>query len=360
MAIIADWLTNLGGAERVVLDMHKAFPEADIYTSAYNPEKLPQFKRAKIYTSFLQKFPFAKTKHQLFLGLMPYAFESFDLSKYDVVLSSSFACAKGVITKPQTTHICYCHTPMRYVWDESHSFIETHSMNPILKKFAKPMLHKMRIWDKLASDRPNIYIANSNHIANKIKKYYEKDSTVIYPAVGINPDNEITNNKEDFYIAAGRIKAYKRFDLIIEAFNKLQKRLYIIGTGEELNNLKSLNKNPNTEFLGFVDEKLLKKLYSRAKALIFPQNEDFGIIPIEAQSFGCPIIAYKKGGSLETVINKKTGIFFDKQDSESLIEAINQFEKLELDYNQIREHAKKFSQDRFQNEIKDFVFSKLK
>jgi glycosyltransferase involved in cell wall biosynthesis len=358
IAIIADWLTNQGGAEKVVFDLHQAFPDAPIYTSIYNPEKLPQFKKAKIHTSFLNNFPFAKNKHQLYLALVPYAFESFDLTEYDIVISSSFACAKGVITAPETTHICYCHNPMRYIWDESHQYVKEHNFNPILKLIAKPFLHKIRIWDRITADRVDHFIANSKFVANRIKKYYQRESTVIHPGIEFTHKNpQIKEQKENFYLAAGRIKAFKRFDLIVKAFNISKQNLKIVGTGEDLDRLKELNTNPNTEFLGFVSSNELTRLFQNAKGFIFPQAEDFGITPVEAQYFGCPVIAYGKGGALETVIKEKTGIFFDQQTEESLNQAISVFEKTKFDYQAIHEHAYQFNANNFIQKIKQFVNS---
>ncbi len=355
VAIVCDWLTNLGGAEKVVFDMHVAYPNADIYTSIYNPSALPQFEGAKIFTSFLQNMPFAKKKHFLYLPLMPHAFESFDLSEYDIVISSSFACAKGVITKPDTLHICYCHTPMRYVWDQSHEYIKNHGMNPALKKLGKSFLHRLRQWDKLASERVDYYIANSAYISEKIKKYYGRDSVVIHPGVNFDKEKSDITKREDYYMSAGRLKAYKRFDLVVKAFNETKKKLYIIGTGEELENLKKLNINPNTHFLGFVEDKVLKRLYRGAKGFIFPQCEDFGITPIEAQHYGCPLIALRQGGVLETVKDGETGVFFDSQDVASLVAAINKADRKKWDHKAIQKHSRKFTSERFRHDLAKFV-----
>jgi len=356
IAIVCDWLTNLGGAERVVLDMHKAFPKAPIFTSVYNKKKLPEFAKADIRTSFLQNFPFSKSKHQLYLAMMPYAFESFDLSKYDIILSSCFACSKGVISKTETQHICYCHNPMRYVWDDSHQYLDNYNTSKFIKFLALPKLHKIRIWDRLAADRVDTYIANSKFVSKRIEKYYKSKSKVIHPGISLKKTvDKIITDKEDYYIAAGRLKNYKRFDLIIEAFNKLNKKLYIIGEGEAKEELEKLNNNPKTKFLGFISEKELIKYYSTAKALIFPQIEDFGITPLEAQYFGCPVIAFKKGGALETVKDKITGIFFEEQTINSLIEAIQKFEETKFDHTKIHQHATQFESKKFQEKLKKFV-----
>jgi len=356
IAIVCDWLTNLGGGEKVVLDMHKAFPNAPIYTSLFNEEKLPEFKNADIRTSFIQKIPFAKKKHQLFLGLMPYAFESFDLSDYDIVLSSCFACSKGVITKVETQHICYCHNPMRYVWDDSHQYLKDYNISKIIKFFAKPILHKIRIWDRVAADRVDTYIANSEFVKKRIKKYYKAESEVINPGITLEASlKDVRKIKGDYYLAIGRLENYKKFDLIVETFNKLQKPLIIIGRGKAKEQLEKMNTSPNTKFLGFVSYEVLKEHFLNAKGMIFPQCEDFGITQIEAQYFGCPVIAYKKGGALETIIDNKTGIFFEKQNAQSLAKAIEKAENTKFDYSKIHLHAKQFESAKFQEKLKDFV-----
>jgi glycosyltransferase involved in cell wall biosynthesis len=356
IAIVADWLTNQGGAEKVIYDLHTIFPDAPIYTTVYNSEKLSQFKNAKIHTSFLQNLPFAKKFYQLYLALMPYAFESFDFSNYDIVISSSFACAKGIITKPETTHICYCHNPMRYIWDESHQYQAEHNFPWIVKILAKPFLHKLRLWDKLTADRVDYFISNSDFVGKRIQKYYKRTSTKIYPGISfpeIKP--EIKTKKKDFYLAAGRLKPHKRFDLTIQAFNISQENLIIAGQGEDLERLKSLNTNPNTKFLGFVSDKKMSQLFSNAKAFIFPQAEDFGITPVEAQFFGCPVIAYAKGGALETVINNKTGIYLDKQTPEALNQAIKKLNSTKFNYQEIHQNSQKFSNQIFKQKILSYI-----
>jgi glycosyltransferase involved in cell wall biosynthesis len=356
IAIVADWLTNQGGAEKVIYDIHQTFPEAPIYTSVYNAEKLPQFNKAEIKTSFIQNLPFSKKHHQLYLGLMPYAFESFDFSDYDIVISSSFACAKGILTKPETLHICYCHNPMRYIWDESHQYVREHNLNPILKFLSTPFLHRIRQLDQLTANRVDHYISNSNFVARRINKYYHHKATTVYPATDFNNIKpNIKTNKKDFYLAAGRLKPFKRFDLIIEAFNITQKKLIIAGTGEDLPRLQKLNTNPNTTFAGFVSDQKLIDLYQNAKGFIFPQAEDFGITPIEAQFHGCPIIAYAKGGALETVIEKETGLFFKEQSTESLNQAINKFEKQSFDYQKVHLNGSKYNSQNFKKELLNLV-----
>ena len=360
IAIVADWLTNQGGAENVVLDLMEAFPQADLYTSIYNAAKLPQFAKYNPKTSFVNKLPFAQKKHQLYLALMPYAFESFDLREYDVVISSSFACSKGIITKPETLHISYCHTPMRYVWGAYIDFISRYKLPKILKAMAKPLLHKIRIWDFVASQRVDKFIANSNYIKTRIQKFYRADSIVLNPGIeepitDLEPIESLAD--KPFYLAIGRLTSHKRFDLIIEAFNRTKQTLVIAGDGDILSDLMSLNTNPNTHFVGFVSKQQRAWLYSKAQALIFPQKEDFGIVPIEAQSYGCSIIAYNKGGILDSVQNGVQGVLFDIQSVDCLVDAIAKHSEIKFDKKQIKQHASKFYRSEFQNKIKEIVTS---
>ena len=354
IAIVCDWLTNRGGAERVIYAIHQMFPDAPIYTTLFN-KNLHEFKNAKIITSYLQKIPFASKRHQFFLPLMPQIFESFNLDEYDIVISSSHACAKGIITKPKTLHVCYCHSPMRYVWDNAKTYIKEYEMNPILKFIAKPFLHRIRLWDKLAAARPDHYISNSEFIKEKIKKFYKRDSEVIHPPVDTQKF-QISNEPKTYYLAIGRLTPYKKFSLLLDVFNGLNEKLIIVGKGVEYKKLKSMA-SKNIEFLGHVSESELANLYANAKALIFPQEEDFGITPLEAMASGTPVIAYKAGGALETVIPGVTGIFFDKQDPISIEAAIYKFEKMhdKFDPEKIKKHAEKFSIENFAVKISDFL-----
>lgn len=355
VAVIADWLTSRGGAEEVIVDILKVYPQADIYTSTYNHKLFPEFAKNKVYTSFLQKIPFLKYKHQLLITLMPLAFESFDLSKYELVISSSVACSKGVITKPETLHISYCHTPMRFTWNQCHTYIKNFPLPSILKKIATKQIHKIRMWDFLASQRVDKFIANSENVKKRIKKYYKQESIVIHPGVKKPTISKQPHpEKNEYYLGLGRIISYKKFDLIIKAFNQTQKNLVIIGDGNMLKSLKKLNTNPNTKFLGFVDNKTKNQYLSNAKALIFPQDEDFGITPLEAQSHGVPVIAFNKGGAKETV-NQQTGIFFDHQTPNSINQAIQEFESKQFEKNTIIQHANTFSNNIFQAKIKKTI-----
>lgn len=356
VAIVHEWLTTIGGSEKVILELKKLFPEAPIYTLVYNRKKLGKyFDKYLIITSNLQKNPLAQIKHQLFFKYMPRAFESFDMSDFDLVISSSSAFAKGVITSPNSVHICYCHTPPRYLWDLTHEYLKDY--NVIIRRYLEKNFHYLRMWDTIAANRVDYFVANSNYVANRIKKFYKRDCKVIYPPVDTEYFTPATDkNIEDYYLIVSRLVPYKRVDLAIEAFNQLSKRLVIVGDGPEYKKLKSIAKS-NIEFLGYQPDETIKELYQRCKALIFPGIEDFGIVPVEVQACGRPVIALKKGGAVETVEEGKTGVFFEKQDVESLKEAVFKFEKdidkFNKDY--IRSHAEKFSAERFRKEFNDFI-----
>lgn len=358
IAIVCDWLTTSGGAEKIILSLHRLFPHAPIFTTVYNPKKVTGFENATIYTSYIQHLPFAKTKHQIYLNLMPRVFEKFNLNEYDIVISSSHSCAKGVITKPQTLHICYCHSPMRYAWENSIRYIREYDMNPLLKALAPWFIHKIRLWDRLSADRVDYFVANSRHIQRRIYKYYRRPSTVIHPFIDTQKFSD-GGRREEFYLAVGRLTPYKRFDLLVETFNETGLPLKIVGTGVSEKKLRAAAKE-NIEFLGFVSDEELRRLYSAAKALIFPQLEDFGIIPLEAMACGCPVIAYGEGGALETVVDGKTGILFPEQSKEALKKAIRQRATHKFVHKDIETHAKKFSEERFQDEMIQYIEKKWK
>jgi len=355
IAIVTDWMSSFGGETRVLLAMHELFPEAPIYTTVYNPSAVPQFHKAKVITSFIDKIPFARKRHQLFLGLMPLAFESFDLSEYDIVLSSSHACSKGIITKVDALHICYCHTPMRYAWDDCHRYIRENSplKNFGGKYFASKLLHSIRMWDRLAADRVDSFISNSKYIKRRIEKYYQRDSKVIYPPIQTS-NFHIEEGKKEYYLAGGRIVQNKRFDLIVEAFNDLGYPLKIFGKGPLLAELKEKAK-ANIEFLGFVNDEDTAKLYANAKAYIVPQLEDFGITTVESLSAGTPVIGLRDGGTGEIVTDGITGVLMDEQSSPCLIQMVKKFETMTFDANVIRQNALKYDVARFKRELKTYI-----
>ncbi len=355
IAIVADWLTSRGGAERVVLALSEAFPQADIFTSVYKSEIFPELVQRKVVTSFLQTMPLGK-KHQLWPTLRPLAFELLNLDDYDIVISSAHAEAKGVITKPETLHICYCHTPTRYYWSHYHYYLqhpEFGTFNPIISWIMPKLIHRLRLWDRVAADRADVYIANSQTTQRRIKKYYEHDSAVISPPVNIdrfNPSSDIGN----YFLVVGRQTAYKRTDLAIAAFNKLGLPLKVIGTGPALKKWM-LGARKNIQFLGRVSDVEVAKYLAQTQALIMPQEEDAGIVPLEAMASGRPVIAYRGGGAMETVIEGKTGLFFDQQTVPALIAAVQQFKTVKWDTAAIRTHAEKFDTKVFQRKIKEFT-----
>jgi glycosyltransferase involved in cell wall biosynthesis len=349
IAIVADWLTNYGGAESVVSAFHDMFPEAPVYTTMYKPRDMRELGKLKnVHTSFLQKIPFVK--HQWMLGQMPVAVEMFNLDEYDVVLSSCHSVAKGVITKPSTLHITYCHTPMRYAW-------ESWDLESRMKKFPRfthgyirRKIQEIRRWDFAAAQRADKYIANSTHIAQQIKKHYGRDAEVIYPPVHSEKFKPVAHPTGDYYFSVGRLIPYKKFDLLVQTFNESGMLLKIAGDGPELSKLRKMA-GPNVEVTGYVDEKKLVELYANCRGFLFPQIEDAGIVPLEAMACGRPVIALNHGGSLDTMIEGKTGVFFKEQTPQSISEAIRRFEGMNFDPVFIRRHAEKFDVEKFKEKI---------
>ena len=360
-ALINDWYNQNGGAEKVIHSLNSVWNDFDHFAlvdtlKVDERDFILNGKHAK--TSFIQNLPFAKKDHRKYLQFFPYAIEQFDLREYDLVISSSSSIAKGVLTNSSQLHICYCHSPIRYAWDLYHQYLEEGNLKSGIKGFyAKYVLHKMRNWDVLTANRPDYYIANSEYIAARIKKIYDKVATVIYPPV--NTDYFILEeNKEDYYFTASRMVPYKKMQLIVETFNRFpDKKLIVGGNGPDFKKIKKIAKE-NIILLGYVSQEDLKIYLQKAKVFIFAAEEDFGIAPVEAQACGTPVIAYGKGGSLETIINKKTGLFFEQQTIEALTEAINEFETLVFNPKTIRENALRFSKQRFEKEIKEFVEEK--
>ena len=362
-ALISDWYYVNGGAEKVIHSINSIWNDFDHYALI---DFLDEDDRAYILngkeakTSFIQKLPTAKQNHRKFLQLFPIAIEQFDLSNYELIISSSSAVAKGVKTRKDQLHICYCHSPMRYAWDLRDQYLKDSGFDKGLKGFyAKYVLNKIRKWDVRNSENVNYFIANSNHIAQRIKKIYNRESTVIYPPVDIDFFT-LEEQKEDYYFTASRLVSYKKTQLIVEAFNELPHlKLIVAGNGPEFEKLQKIAKS-NIEFVGFVNVLSLKKYMQKAKAFVFAAEEDFGIIPVEAQACGTPVIAFGKGGTLETIVENKTGIFFQEQTSQNIKEAVIRFEKIQFDPKTIQEHAMKFSKQRFENEMKAFVKEKFK
>ncbi len=351
-AIVHDWLSVYGGAESIIRIMHSLFPDAPVYTSVYDADNMPEdFREMDIRPSFLQHMPFAKKKYSSYLQLMPKAFERFDLSGYDLVISSSTCCAKGVKTRKETFHICYCNTPMRYAWDFYDEYVSEKSF--LARKYIGLVMPGIRKWDFESSDRVDQFIANSNNVADRIRRHYHRSSHVIYPPV--RTDMFVpTGAQEDFYLAASRLVPYKRIDLAAEVFTKLNKPLYIIGGGSEYEKIKALS-GSNVKLLGRVSDDELLSYMQRCKAFLFPGEEDFGITPVEAQACGKPVIAFGKGGACETVIDGKTGVLFPEQSVESLTEAVLRFENMHFSEEDMTANAERFSEKRFRRELYDYI-----
>ncbi len=356
LALVHDWLTNFAGAERVLVAMCEAFPQAPVYTSVYCPEHFPQLSGREVRTSFLQRIPMAKSRHQAFPLLRTVAFERFDLSEFDVVISSCHAEAKGVVTRPETLHICYCYTPVRYYWSGYHHYLENPRygmLNPVVKALMPYMTSYLRVWDRCAADRVDRFVAISKHVARRIEKYYRREADVIYPPVSTEW-LKVADRVEDYFLLVGRLIPYKRADIAVEAFNRLGLPLKIAGTGSEFESLRAAAK-PNVEFLGRVSDEELAELYSRCLALVFPQEEDFGIVPLEAMAAGRPVIAYRAGGATETVVEGETGVFFDRQDAESLMRCVRDFDPGRFDPLKARARALEFDVEVFKRELTEYV-----
>lgn len=353
IALVHDYLSQDGGAERVLKAFHEIWPGAPIFVLFHDKKKIRGFENADIRESFVSKLPFNKSHYQWYLPWMPLATERHNLHEYDVVLSSTSAFAKGVITRPNTLHISYCHTPTRYLWTDTHEYLEELRYNRLIKSFLPPLIHKLRIWDKMSVDRVDDFIANSHTVRGRIQKYYRREASVIYPPV----DTQIfkTGGKvEDYFLAGGRLVPYKRFDLLIKVFNRLGYKLKIFGTGPELQKLKRLARS-NIEFLGSVTDQEKAELMISAKAFLHPQVEDLGITPIESMAAGRPVIAYPVGGVTETVIHGETGIYFKNQTWESLLDTVINFNHENWDSDKIREYADKYSTESFKEKIKKYV-----
>ncbi|WP_304132391.1 glycosyltransferase [Ignavibacterium album] len=362
-ALVHEWLVFYAGGERVFESFTNIWKDADVFALVdfLNDEHRKIILKGKhAHTTFIQKLPFAEKKFRSYLPLFPLAIESLNFSKYDVIISSSHAVTKGIRKKPNQLHISYCHSPMRYIWDEAETYFEAAKLNHGFKKIiATAILNYLRKWDLKTAKRPDYLLANSHYIAEKIKRIYKRESTVIYPPVDVDKFSCV-EQKDDYYFVASRLVPYKKIDLIIEAFAQMpDKRLIVAGTGPELNKLKN-NFLVNVEFIGYQDESSLRELMQKAKAFVFSAEEDFGIVVVEAMACGTPVIALNKGGTAETVIDGKTGILFDEQTAEDIKDAVKRFEKNEDRFNpkEISEHTKKFSRQIFEEKMKNYVDEK--
>lgn len=352
VAIVHYWLVTMRGGEKVLEELCKLFPQADIFTNVYDESKISDtIKSHKIYTTKINKWPMAKKLYQKYMPFMPKALMDLDLTGYDLVISSESGPAKGVVPSPNAFHLCYCHTPMRYLWDMYHEYFR--KSNPIVKFFMKSMIPSLRLWDVMSSNLVDCFIANSHYVQARIKRYYNRDAKVIFPPCDIEKYGNNQRNPKDFYLFFGQLVGYKRADLAIEACIKSGRKLVVIGDGKS----KEAQKYSNTgliTFTGRVSDEEVAKYLSEAKALIFPGIEDFGIIPVEANAAGCPVLAYKEGGAIDSIKENETGLFFEEQTAESIIECINKFEQLESSFTNrdvFTNHVKQFSKEEFINQI---------
>ena len=364
VAIVHYWFVGYTGGEQVVHALAEMFPQADLYALVAKPESLPPSLRSrKLHTSFLQRIPGSRRWHRHFLPLQPFALEQLDLSNYDLVISSESGPAKGVVTPSSACHICYCHSPMRYLWDMYHPYRK--GMGRVVRAIFSLTAHYLRVWDLATASRVDHFVANSEYVANRIRKHYRRDSTVIHPPVNVAA-GYLSDRIGDYYLVVNRLIDYKRVDLAIEACQQLGRPLRVVGEGAQYKRLRRMA-GPSTEFVGHLSEKELHQAYAHCRALLFPGEEDFGMIPVEAQSFGRPVIAFGRGGVLETVIDvtadetlgpeASTGIFFAEQRPESLRDAILMFESMEGKFNPtlIRSSAQRFDVSQFKTRMGEFI-----
>ncbi|PJA64102.1 MAG: glycosyltransferase family 4 protein [Candidatus Portnoybacteria bacterium CG_4_9_14_3_um_filter_43_11] len=366
VALIHDYLIRCGGAERVFFNLRQIFPRADIYTLLYDKKEMGKyFPKTEIGTSFLQKFPkIWRKNHKYLLPFLPTAAESFDLREYDLVISSSSSFIKGVISRPKAVHICYCHSPMRFSWDYYSNYIGEQKKGFLLSLAARLLMHYIRMWDRSAAERVDYFIANSKTTAWRIKRYYGKEPKIIYPPVDLGMKqvfSTITDiPKEKYFLIVSQLTPYKKINLAVEAFNKLDLPLIIIGQGPEKKRLEKMALG-NIKFLGWQPDAIVKYYYQNCLAMIFPGEDDFGIAPVEAMSFGRPVLAYRKGGATETVIEGITGEFFDDLAVESLADGVRRLTLNLSSYSPlvIRKAVEKFSRERFEIDFREFVIQAL-
>ncbi len=356
-ALVHDWLNQIGGAEDVLEKFVDLNPQAPIYTSLYWREKMPAHMRQwDIRTSFIDKLPLSRKNQQLYFPFYPLAFEQFDFQEYDLVISNKSGFCHGIKTGPETLHICYCLTPTRYVW-RYQQYAEQENLGSLTRALIPPFIRSLRNWDRMAADRVDHFIAISENIRQRIAKIYGRDSVIIYPPVDTSrfaPSSRI----EDYYLIVGRLVPYRRIDVLIEAFNKLQRPLLIAGDGRDRARLESIAKS-NVQFLGYVPDEDLPDLMARCRAFMWPGEEDFGITPIQAMAAGRPVIAYAAGGALETVLPGRTGMLFKEQTAEAIVEAVESYDAKSIDVKEICTFAKQFDTELFKQKIQCFIDEKV-
>jgi len=359
IALVHDWLTGMRGGEKCLEVLCELFPDAPIYTLLHNKGTMsPQIESKKIFTSFINNLPAKQKQYRKYLPLFPFAIAQFDLTEYDLVISTSHAVAKNVCVRKDAIHICYCFTPMRYIWDMYEQYFGREKAGLVIRIAMKIIAPLLRWWDVKTSTRVTYFIAISEEVRSRIMKHYHRASDMIYPPVDTE-QFQLSTTAEDFYLIVSALVPYKRVDLAVEVFNKNGKKLVIAGTGPEADKLK-VNATSNITFLGWQSDEELAQLYAKCTALIFPGEEDFGIVPLEAQASGKPVVAFSKGGALETIIDGKSGVFFPKQTAESLQQAFERLSLIKFNSTDIRRHALGFSRSIFKQKIKEYIEGKVR
>ncbi|MDR1047951.1 MAG: glycosyltransferase [Treponema sp.] len=360
VAIVHYWLVNMRGGEKMLEALLDLFPEADIYTHVYDPTGISaQINSHRIYTSSINRLPFARRLYQKYMPLMPGALTEFNLQAYDLIISSEAGPAKGVVPHPDAYHICYCHSPMRYLWDLYHDYFR--KSNWVIRFFMKKLIPSLRVWDITSSNMVDRFVTNSHYVAKRIRRYYRREAEVVFGPVAVEKYTARERKPEDFYLFFGQITEYKRADIAIEACIASGRRILVAGSGARKKDIRCYQKSPLVQFLGRVDDEELAGLFSRARALLFPGIEDLGLVPIEANAAGCPVIAFRQGGALDTVKEGVTGLFFDEQSPAALVRAMDRFEEIETSFsarNVFTEHAAQFSREAFKGRIMRIINEK--
>lgn len=356
VALVHDWLTGRRGGEKVLEVLADIFPQAPIYTLFhFSNSQIPEIERRKIYTSFLQRAPFLRRYYRFYLPLFPLAIELFDLQAYDLVISSSHCVAKGIIPRPGALHVAYVHSPMRYAWNQYHAYFSPRRLSFFQRLLIPPQIHYLRLWDVASSDRVDYFVANSINVARRIERYYHRQAEVIYPPVDTEFFHPSADNfRDNYFLIVSALVPYKKIELAIEAFNRLNWPLVIIGQGPEEKKLRRLA-GPSIKFLKNISDNDLRYFYQRARAFILPGEEDFGIATVEAQSCGTPVIAFSQGGAKETVLPNITGVLFEEPTVEALLEALDKFNRLPFNKAAIRQHAENFSRCNFRDKMLELI-----